>query len=146
MVQRALNAVFRQRILHDGCQARSDHQKVADDMIYMTHPGKEEHFEPSKLAVDTFGEVVGFNGYEFKDMAKEEQTLMWDGKETMFHYRLFCKCRELDWKQAIKEGRNFHNYRGCVRNNTRDYVTEKQILLGKPVPAGREGYEIPEFP
>jgi len=98
------------------------------------------------LAVDTFGEVVSFNGYEYEDMAKEEKDLLWDGKDTMFHYRLFCECRELDWKQAIKEGRNFHDYRKFVRNKTRDYFTEKQILMGEPVREGKEDYVIPEFP
>jgi len=133
----------------EDCMTDAKHEaitKVADDMIYMTHPGDEEHFEPSKLAVDTFGEVVSFNGYEYKDMAKEEKALMWDGKDTMFHYCLFCECRELDWKQAIKEGRNFHDYRKFVKNNTRDYFTERQILTGESVRAGKEDYVIPEFP
>jgi len=133
----------------DECLTKAKHEaitKVADDMIYMTHPGEEEHFAPSKLAVDTFGDIILFDGYEFKDLAREEKELLWDGKDTMFHYRLYCECRELDWKQAIQEGRGFHDYRKFVKNNSRDYFTEYHILTGGPVREGREDYEIPEFP
>jgi len=120
---------------------------VATHMIYLTHPGDERKAEPSKLAVDTFGDVISFNGYEYKDMVKEEKDKLWDGMDYLFHFRLFCECREIDWKQAIEEGRNFHDYRNFnSHDKSRDYFTEKQILLGKPVRKGKEDYTFPEFP
>jgi len=120
---------------------------VADDMIYLTHPGRQKHYAPSKVAVEAFGEVVGYNGYQYKSMATEQKELLYENNgNSMFHRRLFCECRELDWKQAIKDGRDFHDYRKCVQNNTRHYVTEKAILLGEPLPYGHEDYVIPEFP
>jgi len=134
----------------EDCMTDAKHEaitKVAKDMIYMTNPGEEDEAEPSKLAVDTFKDVVSFNGYKYKDMVKEEKDLLWDGSDYLFHYRLFCECREIDWKQAIEEGRDFHDYRKFdSRDKSRGYFTEKQILLGKPVREGKEDYKIPEFP
>jgi len=120
---------------------------VADDMIYLTHPGREKHYPPSKLAVEAFGEVVGYNDYTYENMAAEQKQLRYeDKKESMFHRRLFAECRELDWKQALKEGRNFHDYRKCVMDSSHHYMTEKCILLGEDLPYGKEDYVIPEFP
>jgi len=118
---------------------------VAIDMIYLTHPGEEKKAEPSKLAVGTFEDVLSFNGYEYKDLVKEEKEEMWDGTDYLCHFRLYCECREIDWKQAIKEGRHFRDYRKYDRKN-RNCFTERQMLMGKPMPEGKEDYVIPEFP
>jgi len=54
--------------------------KVAVEMIYLTHLGSEKTFEPSKLAVEAFKGVVGFNNYQHKDMAYEEKAGLYDGE------------------------------------------------------------------
>jgi len=119
---------------------------VADGMMYMTHLGPEKDCLPSKLAVEAFGEVVGYNDYTYKDMAADQKQLGYDDeKQSLLHRRLFAECRELDWKKALKEGREFHDYSTCVMNGSRHYATEKCILLGEAVPEGREGYVIPMF-
>jgi len=118
---------------------------VAVGLIYLTHPGEEKDHEPSKLAVDTFEDVLSFNGFEYKDLVKEEKESMYDGKDYLMQFRLYSGCREIDWKQAIEEGRDFHDYRRYDPKN-RHYFTEMQMLMGKPVPAGKEDYVIPEFP
>jgi len=64
--------------------------------------------------------------------------------DNMFQYQLFLECRELDWKKALTDGQNFHDYR-CYREG-RNYFVEKLILVGAPVPPAHVGYEIPDFP
>jgi len=120
---------------------------VADDMIYLTHPGREKHYSPSKLAVEAFGEVVGYNDYTYENMAADQKQLGYeDERQSLYHRRLFAECRELDWKKALKEGRDFHDYRTCVMDSSRHYKTEKCILLGEDLPDGKEDYVIPKFP
>jgi len=101
---------------------------VAREMIHMTHGGPERNRHPSKLAVETFGEVVGFNDYPYEDMVFDEKDDLNDSGMSMFQYRLFLECREIDWKQALKDGRGFHDYR-CYRA-ARNYFVEKMILQG----------------
>jgi len=120
---------------------------VANDMIHLTHPGREKPYAPSKLTVEAFGEVVGYNDYAYVDMAVDQKQLLYEDKtESMFHRRLFAACRELDWKNALKEGRDFHDYRKCVTDSSCHYMTEKCILLGEDLPWGKEDYVIPKFP
>jgi len=112
----------------------------------MMHLGPERHFEPSKVAVKVFRGVVGFNDYPYKDMVYHEKNEL-SGHVAMYHYRLFLECREIDWKKALGEGRDFHDYRGFVGGcNGHNYFVEKLILQGEPVPKGHAGYVIPEFP
>jgi len=121
---------------------------VAEDMFYLTHPGGEKHYPPSKLAVEAFGDIVGYNEYTYEAMAEEQKRFLWEEEpQSMFHRRLFAQCRELDWKKALEEDRDFHDYRKCVMDSTRHYMTEKCILLGdEDLPLGHEGYVIPKFP
>jgi len=44
----------------------------------------------------------------------------------------------------IEEGRGFHDYRRYRAG--RNYLMEKVILQGQPLPHGHAGYVIPEFP
>ena len=123
---------------HEGITA------VVRDMIHMTHEGVERNRYASKLAVETFGGVVGFNDYPYEDMAYDEKSDLNDFGMSMFQYRLFLECREIDWKQALEEEREFHDYQ--VFEAARNYFVEKMMLLGEPVPHGHAGYVIPEFP
>ena len=50
--------------------------KVVCEMIHMTHGGPERKRHPSKLAVETFGGVVGFDDYPYKDMAFDEKMIL----------------------------------------------------------------------
>jgi len=116
---------------------------VAVDLIYLTHPGEEKEHTPSELAVDTFEHLLSFNGYEYTDLVREEkESLYEDGEDYLMQFRLYSKCREIDWMQAIEEGRDFYDYRKFTPKH-RHYFTEMQMLTGKPVPAGKEGYVIP---
>jgi len=119
--------------------------KVVDQMIHMTHLGPERKRQPSKVAVEAFGGLVGFNDYPYEDMAFEEKDYLNDEIGVgMFQYRLFLECREIDWKQALKDGRDFHDYRRYREN--RNYFVEKAIVQGTLLPHGHAGYVIPEFP
>jgi len=119
--------------------------KVVDQMIHMTHLGPERKRHPNKVAVEAFGGVVGFNNYSYEEMAYDEKDDLNDEMgNDMFQYRLFLECREIDWKQALKDGRDFHDYRRYRKN--RNYFVEKAILQGTPLPHGHAGYVIPEFP
>jgi len=101
--------------------------KVVDQMIHMTHVGPERKRQPSKVAVEAFGGVVGFNDYPYEDMAFEEKDYLNDEMGVnMFQYRLFLECREIDWKKALKDGRDFHDYRRYREG--RNYFVEKAIL------------------
>jgi len=118
--------------------------KMVDQMIHMTHLGPERKSFASKLAVEAFGSFVGFNDYRYEEMALEEKDYLNDRIDNMFQYRLFLECHEIDWKQALKDGRDFHDYRRYRKN--RNYFVEKAILQGTPLPHGHAGYVIPEFP
>jgi len=119
--------------------------KVVGQMIHMTHLGPERKRHPNKVAVEAFGGVVGFNYYPYEDMAFDEKDYLNDEMGVnMFQYRLFLECRELDWKKALKDGRNFHDYRRYREG--RNYFVEKAILEGTPVPPAHVGYVIPDFP
>ena len=87
--------------------------KVVGQMIHMTHLGPERKRHANKVAVEAFGGVVGFNDYPYEDMAFDEKDYLNDqiGEDNMFQHRLFLECRELDWKKALKDRRNFHDYR-----------------------------------
>jgi len=62
---------------------------VVRKMIHMTHGGPERKRHPSKLAVETFGGVVGFNDYPYEDMAFDEKDDLNDLRMSMFQHRLF---------------------------------------------------------
>jgi len=117
--------------------------KMVDQMIHMTHLGPERKSFASKLAVEAFGSFVEFNDYRYEEMAYEEKDYLNDRIDNMFQYRLFLECRELDWKQALKDGRDFHDYRRY--RTSRNYFVEKAILQGTAVPPAHAGYVIPEF-
>ena len=117
---------------------------VVREMIHMTHGGPERKRQPSKLVVETFRGVVGFNDYPYEDMAFDEKDDLNATGISMFQYRLFLECREIDWKQALEEGRGFHDYRRYRAG--RNCLVEKVILQGQPLPHGHAGYVIPEFP
>jgi len=110
----------------------------------MTHLGPECKRQPNKVAVEAFGKLVGFNDYSYEEMAYNKKDYLNDQIESMFQYRLFLECREIDWKQALKDGRDFHDYRRY--RTSRNYFVEKAILEGTPYPHGHAGYVIPEFP
>jgi len=119
--------------------------KVVGQMIHMTHLGPERKRHPNKVAVEAFGGVVGFNDYPYEDMAFDEKDhLNEEMGVNMFQYRLFLACREIDWKKALKEGCDFHDYRRYREG--RNYFVEKAILEGTPVSPAHAGYVIPEFP
>jgi len=111
----------------------------------MTHLGPERKRHANKVALEAFGGVVGFNDYPYEDMAFDEKDYLNDDVgDNMFQYRLFLECRELDWKKALADRRDFHDYRRYRENH--NYFVEKLILTGMPVPPAHVGYEIPEFP
>jgi len=118
--------------------------KMVDQMVHMTHLGPERKKQPSKVAVEAFGKFVGFNDYHHEEMAFEEKDYLNDEIDNMFQYRLFLECREIDWKQALKDGRDFHDYRRY--RTSRNYFVEKAILQGTAVPPAHAGHVIPEFP
>jgi len=119
--------------------------KVVGQMIHVTHVRPEHKRQPNKVAVEAFRGVVGFNDYPCEDMAFEEKDYLNDEMGVnMFQLRLFLKCREIDWKKALKEGRDFHDYRPYREG--RNYFMEKAILQGTPVPPAHAGHVIPEFP
>jgi len=117
---------------------------MVDEMVHMTHLGPERKKAASKVAVEAFGKFVGFNTYHYEEMAFEEKDYLNDWVDNMFQYRLFLECRELDWKQALKDGRDFRDYRRYRTN--RNYFVKKAILQGTAVPPAHVGYVIPEFP
>jgi len=118
--------------------------KVVREMIHMTHGGPEGKCQPSKLAVEAFGEVVGFNHYPHEDMAFDEKDDLNTMGINVSQCRLFLECREIDWKKALKEGRGFHDCRRYMGG--RNYLMEKMILQGQPLPDDHAGHVIPEFP
>jgi len=118
--------------------------KLVREMIHMTHGGPERKRQPSKLAVEAFREVVGFNDYSYEDMAFDEKDDLNEMGINLFQHRLFLECREIDWKKALEEGRGFHDYRRYMGG--RNYLVEKAILQGKPLPDAHARYVIPEFP
>jgi len=118
--------------------------KMVDQMIHVTHLGPERKSFASKLAVEAFGSFVGFNDYHCEELAYEEKDHLNDRVDNMFQHRLFLECRELDWMQALKDGRDFHDCRRCRKN--RNCFVEKAILQGTAVPPAHAGHVIPEFP
>jgi len=118
--------------------------RVVREMIHMTHGGPERKRQPSKLVVEAFGGVVGFNDYPYKDMVFDEKDDLNGMGINVFQYRLFLECCEIDWKQALEEGCDFHNYPCYMAGG--NYLVEKVILQGQPLPHGHAGYVILEFP
>ena len=119
---------------------------MVGQMIHKTHPGPERKRQPTREAVVAFKDIVGFGEYQYEDMAFDEKDDLNAGDWNLIHYRAYLEARSLDWRAALAEQRGLHDYGRFVRDGSRDYLLERDILAGNPVPAARAGYDIPEFP